>query len=479
MDIHLVIKKGMVYSVSAGILASFFVVLVITTTHYVENVTGEMSHTITIFAALIIAVLFNPLKNRVQKIIDKNYYKRTYNYYEVIRNISHNLTTMFEVDTINEFVANTIFDTLGLNSIYVLSAAPDSNCEVLYQRINQHGKKKEIDIARQNMLDYKAEIIRFMIESEDIVINDELPAFEEKIGQDGIERIRREFELFGAEAATSVFIDGTLFLILILGEKMSGDMFTREDISLLKTITDQMSIAAKNARLYKEKLDSEKLASVGMMAATFAHEVRNPLTSLKTFAQLMPEKYNDEEFRDGFSKIVVGEIQKIDDLISDLLDFSAEKKSSRITEYDLVGIVDESIDYVKGKLGLNGKDIRIKRDYASESVVMIGDVKQLRQLFTNLLTNGCQAMNGEGMLKIEIRPDGEHVDVSISDTGEGIHPDDIQKIFDPFVTHKETGTGLGLSISRKIVEEHEGKLHVESRLSEGSTFTVTLPVQKR
>jgi len=240
MDIHLVIKKGMVYSVSAGILASFFVVLVITTTHYVENVTGEMSHTITIFAALIIAVLFNPLKNRVQKIIDKNYYKRTYNYYEVIRNISHNLTTMFEVDTINEFVANTIFDTLGLNSIYVLSAAPDSNCEVLYQRINQHGKKKEIDIARQNMLDYKAEIIRFMIESEDIVINDELPAFEEKIGQDGIERIRREFELFGAEAATSVFIDGTLFLILILGEKMSGDMFTREDISLLKTITDQM-----------------------------------------------------------------------------------------------------------------------------------------------------------------------------------------------------------------------------------------------
>jgi signal transduction histidine kinase len=456
MDIHLVIKKGMVYSLSAGIMASLFVILVLTMTEYVENVAGLTSHAITIIPALTIAVLFNPLKNSLQKIIDNTFYKRTYNYFDVIRDISRKLTTMFEMNTINEFIANTIFDTLGLNSIYVLTAASGRNCEVVYQRFNKHTKKKELNIAEQGNLANNSELIRFMIESEDILINDELPAFEKKIGQDGIQKIRREIELFGGEVAAPVFIEGQLALILILGEKLSGDMFTREDINLLNTI----------------------LASIGMMSATFAHEVRNPLTSLKTFAQLMPEKYNDEEFRDGFSKIVVGEIQKIDDLISDLLDFSEEKKSARISEYDLVGIVDETIDYVKGKLGLATKNIVIETKYASESVIMIGDVKQLRQLFTNLVTNGCQAIKGEGTLRVEIRPDGDNVNIAITDTGKGIHPDEIQIIFDPFVTSKEAGTGLGLPISKKIVEEHNGSLHVESTLSEGSTFTVTLPVQK-
>jgi signal transduction histidine kinase len=478
MDIRLVIKKGMVYSLSAGILTSFFIVFVLTMTKYVENVAGLTSHVITIIAALTIAVLFNPLKNSVQKIIDKTFYKRTYNYFDVIRDISRKLTTMFELNTINEFIANTIFDTLGVSSIYVLTAASGQNCEVVYQRLNKYMKNKKLNIAEQGNLTYNSEIIRFMIESEDILINDELPAFEAKLGQDGIQRIRRELEPFGGEVTASVFIEGQLAMILILGEKLSGDMFSREDTNLLKTITDQIAIAAKNVRLYKDKLNSEKLASIGMMSATFAHEVRNPLTSLKTFAQLMPEKYNDVEFREGFSKIVVGEIQKIDDLISDLLDFSAEKKSARVTEYDLVGIVDETIGYVKGKLGLAQKNIVIEKEYARESVIMMGDVKQLRTLFTNIVTNGCQAMNGEGMLRIEINPDGENVNVAITDTGQGISLNDIEKIFDPFVTHKETGTGLGLPISKKIVEEHNGSLQVKSTLSEGSTFTVTLPVQK-
>ena len=479
MDIHLVIKKGMVYSLSGGILASLFVVLILIMTKYLENVAGATSHAITIIAALTIAVLFNPLKNSVQKIIDKNFYKRTYNYYDVIRDISHKLTTMFELKTIHEYIANTIFDTFGLHSIYVLNAASGRNCEVVYQRLNKYTKKKELNIAEQGNLTHNSELIRLTIETENILIKDELPAFEGKIGQDGIERIRREFELFEGELAASVFIEDQLALLLLLGEKLSGDMFTREDINMLKTISDQIAIATKNARLYKEKLDSEKLASIGMMAATFAHEVRNPLTSLKTFAQLMPEKYNDIEFREGFSKIVVGEIQKIDDLICDLLDFSAEKKSARVTEYDLVGLVDESIDYVKSKLSLAHKNIMFEKEYACESFIMMGDMKQLRQLFTNLMTNGCQAMNGEGTLRVEIHPDGDSVDVTIADTGKGIHPDDIQKIFDPFVTNRESGTGLGLPISKKIVEEHNGSLRVESMLSEGAMFTVTLPVQNK
>jgi two-component system NtrC family sensor kinase len=477
MDIHLVIKKGMVYSLSAGILTSLFVVLVITLTKYLSDVTGGMSFVITIISALTIAVLFNPLKNRVQRIIDKTFYKRSYDFYKVIRNVSRSLSAIFESEKIYRFVADTIYETLGLSRMLVLTGTPDGY-RMVYQTLPRGAQKKYADSVEELHISNNSELIRFLITSREVLIKDELPAFEQKIGQDGIERIKNEFAPFHGEAAVPIFIEGQLSLILILGEKLAGDMFTTEDINLLKTVSDQTAISVKNARLYKDNLDSEKLASIGMMAATFAHEVRNPLTSLKTFAQLMPEKYNDEEFRNGFSKIVVGEIQKIDDLISDLLDFSTEKKSARVTEYDLVGIVDETIDYIKGKLGLARRNIVIEKNYDRESVMMIGDVKQLRQLFTNLVTNGCQAMNSEGILRVEIHPDGDTVSVVITDTGKGIHPDDIQKIFDPFVTNKETGTGLGLPISKKIVEEHNGSLNVTSRLSEGSTFTVTLPVQK-
>jgi len=93
------------------------------------------------------------------------------------------------------------------------------------------------------------------------------------------------------------------------------------------------------------------------------------------------------------------------------------------------------------------------------------------------MMNGCQAMNGEGELTVKIQLNSRHADISITDTGKGIHPDYISKIFDPFVTTREMGVGLGLAISKRIIEDHNGKIHVKSQLSKGTTFTVNLPVQ--
>ena len=477
MDINLVFRKGMVYSLSAGLLTSLFVVLVLTLTKYLSDVTGVTSLIITIISALIIAILFQPLKNRVQKIIDKTFYQKAYDYYEALREVSRRLSTIFEIDKINEFIATTIHNTLGVSKVYVLAAASSENYEIAYQTKERGKRRKALHDFEDNPLQTRSRMVFFMVETRDTVIKDELPAFAAEIGSDRIDMIKRELETFRAEAAVPVFIDGELPMLLMLGEKLSGDMFTREDINLLNTIAGQMAIAVKNAALYKDKLNTEKLASIGMMSATFAHEVRNPLTSLKTFAQLMPEKYNDEEFREGFSKIVVGEIQRIDDLISDLLDFSHERKASRVYAYDLVGIVDETIQYVEGKLGLARKHIVVEKKYTRDAIHMYGDVKQLRQLFTNIITNGCQAIDENGVLTIEINPNGKNVEIKIKDTGPGIHPDDLHRIFEPFVTKKEKGTGLGLAISKKIVEEHSGSIRVESRLSEGSSFIVSLPVQ--
>ena len=187
----------------------------------------------------------------------------------------------------------------------------------------------------------------------------------------------------------------------------------------------------------------------------------------------MSEKFGDERR----TEIVEGEIERIDGLISDLLDFSMEKKSSRTNYFDLVSLLDETVNYVKGKLDFEKKNIGIEKNYGISAIKMSGDATNLKQAFINLLTNGCQAMNGEGKLKVDINTDKKHVKIAITDTGEGIAPDDISKIFDPFVTTKEMGIGLGLAISKRIVEDHKGSIHVKSQLSKGTTFTISLPVQ--
>jgi signal transduction histidine kinase len=292
-----------------------------------------------------------------------------------------------------------------------------------------------------------------------------------------VNSINRSFDLFNAKVMVPVLLEETPSLLLMIGEKMSCDIFTSEDISLLGTISEQMAIAVKHAELYRDKIHSERLASIGMMSATFAHEIRNPLTSLKTFAQLMPEKYNDRDFRNTFARIVEGEIEKIDGLINDLLDFSIHKKATRMNNFNLVSLLDETVDYVKGKTPYNKGSITVKKKYSEREILMTGDSTKLNQAFVNILTNGYQAMNGEGLLTVDINPNGSNAEIVITDTGEGIAPESISKIFDPFITTKEMGVGLGLAISKRIIEDHKGELHVESAVSKGTSFTITLPVQ--
>ncbi len=477
MDIKLVIKKSMVYSLSAGILTSLFVVLVLAMTKYLSEMAGISSFAIMVIAALIIAVLFTPLKIRIQSIVDRVFYKKSYDYYATIQQVSSTLSSMFDKQSILKFIGNVISEVMGLKSIYVLSAESGGEFEVVYNNlIKQHVKEEGNETGL--LLNDDSAIVRVCKTSKDIIIKDELNTILAGKQHDMVRDMVSNFDLFHGEAIAPVFIDGKLSLLIVMGEKMSGDMFSSEDINLLKTITEQMSIAVKNAQFYRDNVQTERLASIGMMSATFAHEIRNPLTSLKTFAQLMPEKYNDVEFRETFSKIVEGEIEKIDGLIRDLLDFSVEKQSARINNFDIVELVDESVDYVKSKIDFERNNIKVEKDYSESEIDMSGDATKLTQAFVNIITNGCQAMNGDGKLTIKIVRNSETVSIAIKDNGEGIAPEGITKIFDPFVTSKQMGVGLGLAISRRVVDDHEGTIEVESKLTEGTTFTILLPVKK-
>jgi len=202
MDINLVFRKSMVYSISAGILTSLFVVLVFVMTKFFSSIAGIESFAVTVIAALIIAFLFNPLKNKIQSLIDKSFYKKNYDYYPTIRKISRELTSIFDLDDLFKYVGNAILSTLGLDKIYLLHAVPGSGYEIVYFQSHKkaHEEKMEKGTAEYdegNIIQTTSEIIKFYGKSDDILVKDELPGLEKSLGPEIIERIKRDADIDG------------------------------------------------------------------------------------------------------------------------------------------------------------------------------------------------------------------------------------------------------------------------------------------
>jgi signal transduction histidine kinase len=499
MDINIVFKKTAAYSLSVGVLTGLFVISILAITKYLSDLFGIASFSITAGATLIIVLLFNPLRNRIQKIIDKTFYKKTYDYYATIREVSHELASSFSLGRIYSFIGDIILSALGLKSIYFLSFVPGGKYVMVYStsygkdNVPKDKETTNIDkslafttnITKNRMqenemvIDRNTEIVK-LLKTYDIVIREELSHIH-KIKQEVLDKVNTDLKPFKGEAVVPVFVDNNLELLMVLGEKISGDIFTDEDIKLLNTISDQTAIAIKNAKLYMDKLLSDRLASIGMVSATFAHEIKNPLTSIKTFAQLLPERYYDIDFRENFSKIVVDSVNRINSLIADLLDFSTGRTPGEMNTLNITAFIDEIIDEVKTTLKLNNKKINIEQDYEKINIIVLGDEKRLRQAFTNIILNGCQAIpdgRDDGILRVSIDENEKNVDISITDNGDGIPSEDVTKIFEPFFSTKTIGAGLGLAITKKIIEDHYGKIVVDSTLKKGTTFKITLPIKK-
>jgi signal transduction histidine kinase len=232
--------------------------------------------------------------------------------------------------------------------------------------------------------------------------------------------------------------------------------------------------------LEEEKRRIERLASIGAFMSGIAHEIKNPLVAIKTLAELLPEQYDDEEFRETFTKVTLNEVDRIDTLVRRLRSLSS---GSTVPLHPLKVItpLEETLSLVSGEL--TRRHVKVVRDYQSPVPPIMGDHDQLKQVFVNLCLNGVEAMGDGGVLQVTIGSQGKHVDqpseliIQIADTGPGIPAEHLANIFDPFFTLKDQGTGLGLAICRGIIDYHRGSITAANR-SEGSgaVFTVKLPV---
>jgi len=219
---------------------------------------------------------------------------------------------------------------------------------------------------------------------------------------------------------------------------------------------------------------SERLASLGRLAAGVAHEIRNPLSSIRGFAQFFQNRFKGQEKEQEYAAVMVREVDRLNRVITELLDFARPKEPHR-ESHNLQEILEQTLKVLEPELA--GRNIGVEKKLDASLPRILADRDQLSQAFLNLMLNALESMEGEGKLRISLESEGASaLTISIADTGKGIPPEDLERVFEPFFSTKRKGTGLGLAIVHQIVENHKGQIRVESREGEGTTFRITLPI---
>jgi signal transduction histidine kinase len=225
---------------------------------------------------------------------------------------------------------------------------------------------------------------------------------------------------------------------------------------------------------------AEQMTVVGEMAASIAHELRNPLTGIKIALTMLMENKNLTEAENEIAQASFSQIKRMESLIKEVLDFARPKEPEyRIT--DVNDVVDKTVSFIEAVSSQSSKSngeaaVRVVKSLSPDVPAIMADPMQIQQAVMNVVLNAYDAMPEGGTLSIETLLENSSVAVTISDTGVGIEQKNLNKIFKPFFTTKAKGTGLGLAIIKGIVERHGGDIRLTSKTGEGTSVTITLPV---
>lgn len=297
--------------------------------------------------------------------------------------------------------------------------------------------------------------------------------------------LRREGILYGIGAP--IILEGNFIGTIHVTRPESRQDFSVKDLRMLELVAHQIGIAVKNALAYEKGLKekehiitvmeqkvrrAERLAALGRAAAIIAHEVKNPLTSIRLSLYSIEKKASWQMDFNEDLKIVKAAVERVSRTMEDLLHFSGDA-NLRLKELDLNLLLRDIVNDFKSQ---NRKNLIIETSLNKPVPPVLADCEKLKGIFGNLISNAITATESGGTVRVSTNPSFDRVMVTIEDWGSGIPPEIKQKVFEPFFTTKQSGTGLGLAIAKKDIEAHRGSIEVESEPGWGTKFTIILPV---
>lgn len=597
MDIRFFVRKSLAIGVTTFLfsIAFGFVYYLLERAELLRPV----SFALVVAAVLIVALLFAPLQAKVQRFIDKYFFRGVYDYHASLLKSSKAMVALLSLEKLIDYISRNLFEKMQLENCSIFRQSKEGDF-LLAASVYADGERA---LPQGTVIPREDPLLHYFRENSELLLATDLlnispPGYRESLS--------RTIQNLHGEAVMPVVLNHQLEGIFFLGPKLSGEPYAKEDENLLHLLTTQITAAWRNAQLYqevlavkehlenvlanmgsaliavssegvvtlfnsaaerftglkrdsvlgrnagsilgnslgnlfhqalaekqnikeaeqvfrrdgrklhlscnitlvgddrsgekgaimllnditrikelqKEKAQALRLASMGEVAAGMAHEIKNPLVSIKTFAELLPEKYDDAEFRHTFSRIVTQEIDRINTLILQLLDLTADPvlffQKTKLEE-----IMDEVLLLLSPYQ--ETCRVRLTKAYDSDTPAVNVDRNHIKQALFNICLNGIQAMQGGGELKIGLMPGqrrkhggsrpaiAKDVKIVIKDTGAGIPGEIKHRIFDPFFTTKADGMGMGLSLSHKILAAHGGVIEFSSD-GEGTLFEVYIPV---
>jgi signal transduction histidine kinase len=410
---------------------------------------------------------------------NKNLRRKIFDLYTIFE-ISRHLNSMLDVQSLLDAILFTCIGQMGVSGASIVVNDPETG-----ELSNFHSKGQALPRDRNTIISRVGPLARFLQRNtRPHKIIDVLNEMPEKSAD------RELLSAMDIELVVPLGAKGNLLGILFLPAKLSGDDFYDNDLEFVSILVNQLSVALDNAGLYENEkkalselkatqqrlIETERLAALGTLSASIAHEVNNPLAIIKNYLAIIGKLVDDKTDIKNHVNVVHEEVNRIAVIVRQLLDFYRPTLEEK-TEINICEILNSTLELIKVRLSNSGINVIPRME--SQACEIVGSSDKLKQVFLNILLNAREAMPEGGELIICERKSNGYVEIEFSDTGKGIDERDLPHIFEPFYTAgKESGTGLGLSVCYGIIRSHEGSITAGHNKYGGATFTVRLPLRE-
>jgi signal transduction histidine kinase len=476
-DVNVAVKKSAVYLLVWGVLTS----VLVAAESYADwdNVNPLW---VILPLGFVMTMLVSPVGQRLEESIERVMFSRRRGCYETLLDLSKRMGAILDFGRLMETLVHGLVRGVPLTRCVLMIYDAQRSAFAVYREDASVGERGAVAPIRidSRIVQWLNQTGRVLVK-EEAKLNPEIAAY--------FESAENELEAINAALIVPLKIEGKLTGILLVGEKLSGDIFDDQELEVLAVLANQVAISLENARLYEElsETNAELMQASRLKSqflASMSHELRTPLNSIIGFSKVLLNRFDGEltERQETYIRSVHNSGAHLLQLINGILDFSrieAGKLEMVSEEVDLHELIDECIE---SSMPLaRGKHMKVEKNVPLELPPLSGDRTKIKQILLNLLSNAIK-FTGQGRVLVSVVPEPDAIRVSVADTGIGIREDDLARLFEPFqqldnpVVRSAGGTGLGLAISKKFVELHGGRIWAESRENQGSTFHFTIPL---
>jgi len=486
LEVDLVIRRSVVYAVLTGSLVALYLLLISLLSNVLGFAVGTGGYGLVLFlSALVIGILANPLRSRIQDIIDRTFFRRHLDYDRTLSRWSEELSTSIQFADLSRLLLNEVPQQLTLSRAWLLvlnkeatRLEPLAAGDVMEAQLS--GKVPEAQPSGMGLAADSDLATRLFSQKVIVLDNHDLAVWHEA----------------GARVVLPLVSGKQLLGIYLLGEKMSGELYLRQELDLLRTFANQATVAIANARLYEqvrafsqelEKKVEERTRELRESLSAVYHELRTPITAIQGYSELVLDggagPVTDKQVR--YMTIVQNNVHRLAALVTDLAEVSqieTGRLKIRPEPLDLRTAAEDTVASLAGLI--EEKELKVEIQPVSTAPVVQGDYRRVVQILTNLIGNACRYTPVGGQITISFQPVDGVMLTTVRDTGIGVRPDELERIFERFyrsddpLVRDQRGTGLGLSIAKSLVELHGGRIWVESEVGKGSEFGFTLPAVK-